>query len=101
MTMLDIPAVMLERSLAARIPAAFSADAWVAQGGLVSYGADSRAQGAQAARLVAKILRGARPRDLPVERADRITLAVNVKTAALLDLMVPRKVLLRADIIQR
>jgi putative ABC transport system substrate-binding protein len=98
---MDIPAVMLETSLTARIPVVFSAELWVSHGGLVSYGADYRAQGVQAARLVAKILRGTRPQDLPVEGADKIDLAVNLKTAALLGITVPRKVLLRADLLRR
>jgi putative ABC transport system substrate-binding protein len=98
---MDIPAVILEASLASRIPAVFSAELWVTHGGLVSYGADYHAQGVQAARLVAKILRGTRPQDLPVEGADKIDLAVNLKTAALLGVTVPRKVLLRADMLRR
>jgi ABC-type uncharacterized transport system substrate-binding protein len=98
---MDIPAVILEVSLTSRIPAVFSAELWVTHGGLVSYGADYRAQGVQAARLVARILRGARPQDLPVEGADKIDLVVNLKTAALLGVTVPRKVLLRADMLRR
>ncbi|MBI4247601.1 MAG: ABC transporter substrate-binding protein [Candidatus Rokubacteria bacterium] len=98
---MDIPAVILEASLASRIPAVFSAELWVTHGGLVSYGADYRAQGVQAARLVAKILGGTRPQDLPVEGAEKITLSVNVKTATLLGLTVPRKILLRADMLRR
>jgi putative ABC transport system substrate-binding protein len=98
---MDIPAVFLEVSLASRIPAIFPAALWVDHGGLASYGPDYYAQGVQAARLVAKILRGARPRDLPVEGADKIDLAVNLRTANLLGLTVPRKVLLRADRLQR
>lgn len=98
---MDISAVLLETSLARRIPAVFSSELWVSHGGLVSYGADYRAQGVQAARLVGKILRGARPRDLPVEGADRIVLAVNLKTAASFGLTAPRQVLFRADIIRR
>jgi putative ABC transport system substrate-binding protein len=98
---MDIPAVILEASLASRIPAVFSAELWVTHGGLVSYGADYRAQGVQAARLVARILRGTRPQDLPVEGADKINLAVNLKSARLLGVTVPRKVLLRADLLRR
>jgi len=98
---MDIPAVILEASLAARIPTVFPAALWVGHGGLVSYGPDYYAQGVQAARLVAKILRGAHPQDLPVEGADKIDLAVNLKTANLLGLTVPRTVLLRADRLQR
>jgi putative ABC transport system substrate-binding protein len=67
----------------------------------VSYGSDYHAQGVQAARLVAKLLQGARPQDLPVEGADKIDLAVNLKTASLLGVKVPRKMLLRADMLRR
>jgi putative ABC transport system substrate-binding protein len=94
---LDIPAHILEASLAERVPAVFSTALWVTYGGLVSYGSDYYAVGFQAARLVAKILQGARPQDLPVEGADQIGLAVNLKTAERLGLTVPYKVLLRAD----
>ena len=98
---MDIAAVLLETSLARRVPAVFPSELWVSHGGLVSYGADYRAQGVQAARLVAKILHGVRPRDLPVEGADRIVLAVNLKTAASFGLTAPRQVLFQADIIRR
>jgi putative ABC transport system substrate-binding protein len=98
---LDIPAAILEASLVSRIPAVFPASLWVGHGGLVSYGSDYQSQGIQAARLVAKILRGTRPQDLPVEGADKIDLAVNLKTAAMLGATVPRKMLLRADMLRR
>lgn len=98
---MDMAAALLEISLARRIPAAFSAELWVSHGGLVSYGADYFSQGAQAARLVAKILRGARPQDVPVEGANPITFAVNLKTAAAFGLTAPRTVLFRADVIRR
>src|SRR5262249_22226601 len=98
---LELSAVLLETSLARRIPAVFSSELWVSHGGLISYGADYRAQGAQTARLVAKILRGAQPSDIPVEKADRIVLAVNLKTAASFGLSAPRQVLFRADVIRR
>ncbi|HXJ83168.1 MAG TPA: ABC transporter substrate-binding protein [Candidatus Methylomirabilis sp.] len=97
----DIPATILETSLARRIPAIFPTVLWVRRGGLVSYGADYYAQGLQAARLVAKVLHGARPEDLPIEGADRIDLGVNLKTATLLGLTVPRKILLRAEMVER
>ncbi len=97
----DMSAVLLEISLTRRVPAVFSAELWVDRGGLVSYGADYREQGAQAARLVANILRGARPQDLPVESAERIVLAVNLKTAASLGLAVPQTVLFRANVVRR
>jgi putative ABC transport system substrate-binding protein len=98
---LDIPLAVLERSLALRIPAVFATALWVGHGGLVSYGPDSYAEGIQAASLVLKIVKGARPQDLPVEGADKIDLAVNLKTSELLGLTVPRKILLRADAFRR
>jgi len=97
----DIAIAILEHSLARRIPAVFETALWVGHGGLVSYGPDYYAVGAQAAGLVVKILRGARPRDLPVEGAGKIDLAVNLKTADLLGITVPRKILLRADAFRR
>jgi putative ABC transport system substrate-binding protein len=93
--------VLLEISLARRVPAVFPAELWVDHGGLVSYGAGYRGQGAQAARLLANILRGSRPRDLPVESAENVVLAVNLKTAAAFGLNVPQTVLFRADVIRR
>ena len=98
---MDISARLLESSLARRIPAAFSSELWVNHGGLVSYGADYRAQGVQAARLVGRILRGAHPRNLPVEGAERVILAVNLKTVAAFGLTAPRQILFRADVIRR
>ena len=97
----DLTIAIIERSLALRLPAAFGTALWVGYGGLLSYGPDYYAQGVQAAALVAKILRGARPQDLPVEGAEKIDLAVNLKTAELLGLTVPRKILLRADAFRR
>jgi putative tryptophan/tyrosine transport system substrate-binding protein len=84
-----------------RAPAAFTTALWVGHGGLVSYGPDYYAHGVQAAGLVARILRKARPQDVPVEGSDKIDLAVNLKTADLLGVTVPRKILLRADAFRR
>ncbi len=97
----DLTIAIIERSLALRVPAVFATALWIGYGGLISYGPDYHAQGVQAASLVAKILRGARPQDLPVEGAERIDLAVNLKTADFLGLTVPRKILLRADAFRR
>jgi putative ABC transport system substrate-binding protein len=98
---LDIPAATLEAARAAQIPGAFPAAIWVGYGALVSYGPDFRAQGVQAARLVAKILRGTRPQDLPVEGADNIELAIDLKVARQLALEVPAKLLYRANVVRR
>lgn len=93
----DINGQVLETSLSKRLPAIFPSAFWVGFGAPVSYGSDYYAEGVQAARLVAKILRGARPRDLPVEGANKLELAINLKTAKNLGLTVPQEILLRAD----
>jgi putative ABC transport system substrate-binding protein len=97
----DINVAILEKSLASRVPAVFPSSLWIEHGGLASYGPDYYAQGVQAAQLVAKVLRGTPPEDLPVQAADRIDLTLNLKTAGLLGLAMPRKVLLRADSIRQ
>lgn len=97
----DLAIAIIEQSLALKVPAVFGTALWVGYGGLISYGPDYYAQGVQAAALVAKIRRGARAQDLPVEGAEKIDLAVNLKTADLLGLTVPRKILLRADAFRR
>jgi putative ABC transport system substrate-binding protein len=66
-------------------------------GGLLYYGTDLAESCRQAARLVAKILRGAKPADLPVEQPLRFQLFVNLKTARSLGITIPQIVLLRAD----
>jgi ABC-type uncharacterized transport system substrate-binding protein len=98
---LRIPIAVLERSLESRTPAIFGTALWVGHGGLISYGPDAYAEGIQAASLVARILGGTKAGDLPVEGAERIDLAVNLKTAELLGLVVPRRILLRADAFRR
>jgi putative ABC transport system substrate-binding protein len=96
-TSLDIPRIILDLQLGNRIPAVFASTFWVQAGGLAAYGADMLPQGAQAARLVDRILRGAKPRDLPVEAATKIELAVNVKAARHLGLTIPNDILQRAE----
>ncbi len=96
---LDIDGQIAE--LSTRVPSVFPAAFWVHHGVLVSYGPDYQAQGRQAARLVAKIIQGAHPRDLPVEGANKIELAINVKTAKALGLTIPQTLLLRADQVVR
>jgi ABC-type uncharacterized transport system substrate-binding protein len=74
-----------------RVPVVFSAVGDPVATGMV------KAMAQQAARLVAKILRGERPQDLPVEGANRIDLVVSLKTAKQLRLTIPESVLARAD----
>lgn len=98
---LDIPVILLEAARGMRVPAIFPSELYVNHGAVISYGPELRAQGVQAARLVAKLLRGTRPRDLPVESADRIDLSVNLQAAAQLEILVPQKVLVRANVVHR
>lgn len=96
-TTLDIPAQMLETAARAKALTVFSSAFWVEYGALASYGSDHRALGVQAARLVAKILAGSRPRDLPVEGANRIELVINLKVAKAIGISIPPAALVRAD----
>jgi len=84
-----------------RLPVMFVFREDAEAGGLVAYGADLSSQYRRGAALVDKILRGARPGDLPVEQVDTFELVVNVRAARDLGLTVPQAVLLRADRIIR
>jgi putative ABC transport system substrate-binding protein len=81
----------------ARIPAVFAETETVELGGLMSYGTSLHDELRRAVGLLAKVLRGDKPSDIPVEQAARFELAVNLKTARALGLKVPQSVLLRAD----
>jgi putative ABC transport system substrate-binding protein len=80
-----------------RLPVAYELSDHVIAGGLLSYGVDLAATYRTAARYVDKILKGAKPADLPVEQATRFELVINLKSAKALGLAIPQAVLLRAD----
>lgn len=80
-----------------RLPAIYASSRWVEWGGLMSYGADLPELFRRAAHYVDKILRGAKPADLPVELPTKFYLAVNLKTAKALGIALPRPILLRAN----
>ncbi len=80
-----------------RLPVMYTATSWVRYGGLMSYQANIQEVRRRAAGFVDKILKGAKPADLPVERPTKFELAVNLKTAKALGITFPQSILLRAD----
>jgi putative ABC transport system substrate-binding protein len=93
----NIPGLILEIAPKRGIPTMFETPFYVERAGLASYGADKYALGRQAARLVDKILKGAKPGDIPVEQPTKFELAINVKAAKALGIVIPQSMLLRAD----
>src|SRR5436309_74348 len=80
-----------------RLPAIFENKAWVEAGGLISYGANYAEAHQRAATLMDKILKGAKPADIPVEQPTRFELFINLKTAKQIGVTIPQSVLYRAD----
>jgi ABC-type uncharacterized transport system substrate-binding protein len=80
-----------------RLPAMFTFRIYVDVGGLMSYGVDTEPLYRRGAAFVAKILRGAKASDLPVEQASNFELALNLKTAKASDFTLPTSILLRAN----
>ena len=86
-------------SLAAqyRLPAVYAVSAYANSGGLIAYGPDFSDNYRRAAKLVDRILNGARPAELPVEQPNKFRMAINLKTAKALGLTVPAMLFAQAD----
>ena len=80
-----------------RLPLIVNEETWVRVGALASYGSDFRLIGAQAAKLVVKVLKGIKPADIPIETPDPLVLTINRSAAKAIGLKIPDKILERAD----
>ncbi len=82
---------------ASRLPSMYEIREFVDAGGLMSYGTNLADLWRRAAVYVDKILKGAKPADLPVEQPTKFELVINLKTAKTLGLTIPQSILIRAD----
>ena len=89
--------LIVDFALAQRLPAIYADARWVSDGGLMSYWIDWLELRRHSASYVDRILRGAKPADLPVEQPTRFELVINRKTAKTLGLAISQSLLLRAD----
>jgi len=90
-------ATLVQFAASKRLPAMYFFKPFTDAGGLMSYGASLEDSYRRAATYVDKILKGAKPADLPVEQPTRFELVINLKTAKALGIRIPQSVLLRAD----
>ena len=88
---------IIELTLRSRVPSVFGGREYVAPGGLMSYLSSNAWHWRAAASFVDKILRGAKPADIPVEQPTKFELVINLNTAKTLGLTIPQSILVRAD----
>jgi putative ABC transport system substrate-binding protein len=89
--------LIIELAAKYRLPAIYYREDFVEQGGLMSYGADEVEPFKRIASMVDKILKGAKPADIPVEQSTKFEFVINLKTAKTLNLTIPPEVLARAN----
>jgi putative ABC transport system substrate-binding protein len=89
--------LLIHKAKEDRVPLAVTEYSMVEQGALVSYGADTRLLGVQAARLMVKILKGARPSELPIQTPEQLLLTINLSTAKAIGLDIPPSILERTE----
>jgi putative ABC transport system substrate-binding protein len=88
---------IIDRAMNHKLPAIYEWKVFTQNGGLSSYGADVQDIYRRAAGFADKIIKGAKPADLPVERPTKVDLAINLKTAKALGIEVPPTLVARAD----
>jgi putative ABC transport system substrate-binding protein len=93
----DLTKRIANLALDSRLPAIYDEKRFPQLGGLISYGTDLADLDRRAGVLVGKILKGAKPADLPVEQPTKFELVINLKTAKALGLNIPAHLLMEAD----
>ena len=88
---------LIRRSLELRIALIVLGAEEAEAGGLISYGSDSIDELQRAADMLARVLKGVKPGDLPVDQASRFELVINLKTAKAIGITIPPSIMLRAD----
>ena len=91
------PARLVDLATQSRLPMMYTGRVFVEAGGLMSYGASVSDLGRRAAYYVDRILKGAKPADLPVEQPTKFELVINLKTAKALGITIPPILLFQAD----
>jgi putative tryptophan/tyrosine transport system substrate-binding protein len=89
--------VIFDTAKKLKLPTIFDDESWANKGSLASYGPNYAQMGRQAAEMIAKLLNGTKPKDLPVERANKFDLVINLRTAKAIGVSIAPDVLTRAD----
>jgi putative ABC transport system substrate-binding protein len=92
---------VLDGAKKVRLPTMFDQETWTTKGSLASYGPSYTLMGRQAAQLIDRLLKGAKPSDMPVQSASKFDLVINLRTANIIGLTIAPEVLSKADRIIR